>query len=117
MSPAATTDMKAHWERIYNLKKSDEVSWYQQVPSTSLELIETLNLPKSARICDYGAGDSRLVDYLLALGYENITAQDISLTALKKTIDRLGEQAKKIKWIEGAEANCSEQYDLWHDRA
>ena len=110
---------KEHWEKIYNTKQPKEVSWYQDEPTTSLELIKQLNLPKSAKIFDNGGGDSFLVDNLLKLGYENITVQDISEAALTKVKKRLGKDAEKINWIVCDEANCQppEQYDLWHDRA
>lgn len=110
---------KEHWEKIYSTKQPNEVSWHQDTPTTSLELIKQLNLPKSAKIFDNGGGDSLLVDNLLKLGYENITVQDISEVGLNKAKQRLGKDAEKIKWIVCDEANCQppEQYDLWHDRA
>lgn len=113
------TERKSHWEKIYNTKQPNEVSWFQETPTTSLKLIKQLNLPKSAKIFDNGGGDSHLVDNLLKLGYENITVQDISEAALEKAKKRLGEDTVKIKWIVCDEANCNppEQYDVWHDRA
>jgi 2-polyprenyl-3-methyl-5-hydroxy-6-metoxy-1,4-benzoquinol methylase len=112
-------DRKSHWEKIYSTKQPTEVSWYQQEPTTSLELIKRLNLPKSAKIFDNGGGDSLLVDNLLRSGYENITVQDISEAALAKAKKRLGKDAEKINWIVCDEANCDPpgQYDVWHDRA
>jgi SAM-dependent methyltransferase len=114
-----TEERKSHWEKIYSTKQQNEFSWYQEVPSTSIELIKELNLPRSAKIFDNGGGDSFFVDYLLKLGFENITVQDISEAALERAKKRLGNDANKIKWIVCDEANCNptEQYDLWHDRA
>jgi ubiquinone/menaquinone biosynthesis C-methylase UbiE len=114
-----TEERKLHWEKIYTTKQPKEVSWFQEVPSTSIELIKELNLPKSAKIIDNGGGDSFLVDNLLKLGYENITVQDISEAALERAKKRLRKDAEKINWIVCDEANChpEEQYDLWHDRA
>jgi SAM-dependent methyltransferase len=114
-----TEERKSHWEKIYSSKQQNEFSWYQEVPSTSIELIKELNLPRSAKIFDNGGGDSFFVDYLLKLGFENITVQDISEAALERAKKRLGNDANKIKWIVCDEANCNptEQYDLWHDRA
>lgn len=116
MSP---DEKKLHWEKIYNTKQPNEVSWYEEKPIISLDLISELNLPKSARIMDNGGGDSHLVDYLLNLGFENITVRDISVTALNRAKHRLGKEAKKINWLVQEEANdvSSGQYDLWHDRA
>ncbi|MDP1728550.1 MAG: class I SAM-dependent methyltransferase [Bacteroidota bacterium] len=112
-------ERKAYWEKIYQTKQSTEVSWYEAEPKVSIDIISQFNLPKSAHIMDCGAGDSRLVDYHLKLGYENITVLDISEAAFERTKKRLGEEAKKINWVVADEAKCKpdEQYDLWHDRA
>jgi hypothetical protein len=32
-------ETKAHWERVYTSKRSDEVSWYQGTPAPSLRLL------------------------------------------------------------------------------
>jgi len=113
------SDRKSHWEKIYKTKPSSEVSWHEDTPITSLDFIKQLHLPKSAKIFDNGGGDSFLVDYLLKLGYENITVLDISEVALERTKQRLGKKANRIKWIVADEAYCNpnEKFDLWHDRA
>jgi SAM-dependent methyltransferase len=114
-----STDRKIHWENIYSQKQSKDLSWYQEVPVTSLNFVKELNLPKTAKIFDNGGGDSHFVDYMFDMGYNDITVLDISETALQKTKERLGKKANKIKWIICDEAKCNpgEQYDLWHDRA
>ncbi len=71
-------DRKTHWETVYKTKKPDEVSWTQEIPQTSLDFIHSCKLDKTARIIDVGGGDSKLVDYLLSEGFENITVLDIS---------------------------------------
>ncbi len=112
-------DRKLHWEKIYSTKKPREMSWFQEVPSTSIQLIKELNLPLSAKIFDNGGGDSLFVDNLLEMGFENITVLDISSNALERAKQRLNGKTKKVKWIVADEAHCKpgEQYDLWHDRA
>jgi hypothetical protein len=37
-------DRKAHWDRIYATKASEEVSWYQPEPTVSLGLLERSGL-------------------------------------------------------------------------
>lgn len=64
-----TYDAKEHWESIYQTKKPNEVSWYQEKPKTSLNLIAEVGLGKNASIIDIGAGDSKLVDNLLDIGF------------------------------------------------
>jgi len=110
---------KTHWETIYATRDSDQLSWTQDIPNTSLDFIHSFHLLKTAKIIDIGGGDSKLVDYLLNEGYEDITVLDISETALAKAKSRLGENSKKIKWIVSdiIEFVPTEQYEVWHDRA
>lgn len=110
---------KEHWEKVYNTKKINEVSWYQPVPETSIELLHQFNLNKSSKIIDVGGGDSLLVDFLLKEGFEDITVLDISESALQKAKTRLGDLSKKVKWIASDITSFipEREYDLWHDRA
>lgn len=112
-------DRKKHWESIYQSKESDEVSWFQSKPTTSLEFIQRYDLPRSSRIIDIGGGDSLLVDHLLNMGYQDITILDISEKAIEKAKKRLGDKADKVKWIieDAANFQTTEKYDFWHDRA
>lgn len=114
------TERKQHWEKVYDTKQLHEVSWFQATPTTSLALIEGLELPQDAAIIDVGGGDSFLVDNLLEHGFENISIVDISKLALERAEKRLGaELAAKITWLEGDIASFTPpaMYDCWHDRA
>ncbi|MGA9591091.1 MAG: class I SAM-dependent methyltransferase [Salegentibacter sp.] len=108
-----------HWEKIYETKQQEEFSWYQKRPETSLNLIRGMNLPKDAAIIDIGGGDTFLVDFLLADGFSNITVLDVSVKALERAQNRLGEKAETVKWITAdiSEYISEEKYDVWHDRA
>lgn len=111
--------LQNHWNKIYETKQPNEVSWTQDIPITSLNFINSFNLPKSAEIIDIGGGDSKLADFLLEDGYENITVLDISEKAINRAKIRLGERAEKIKWLV-ADINDFEpqqNYTVWHDRA
>jgi 2-polyprenyl-3-methyl-5-hydroxy-6-metoxy-1,4-benzoquinol methylase len=113
-------DAKTHWEKVYATKAPDAVSWYRPHLETSLALIERATAGYSASIIDIGAGESTLVDDLLATGYENITVLDVSQTAVDVTKKRLGLLAKKIDWIVGDITQVQLEpfaYDVWHDRA
>ncbi len=114
-----TRECKKHWDTIYGSKEMEEVSWYQPVPSLTLEFIKKTALPKTAKIIDIGGGDSLLVDHLLEMGYMNITVLDISETALNKAKERLGTLADKVTWIHADATSFGhhERYDFWHDRA
>lgn len=113
------SDKKAHWETVYSTKQPEEVSWTQEIPQTSLDFIHSFNVPKNAAIIDIGGGDSKLVDYLLQEGYENISVLDISAQALERAKARLGDQAAKVNWIvsDVTEFRPAHQYEVWHDRA
>jgi len=110
---------RKHWENVYETKNPDEVSWTQEKPEISLDLIHSFGLGKEARIIDIGGGDSNLVDFLLEEGYQNITVLDISSKALEKAKERLGEKADHVTWIHSdiTMFEPSETYDIWHDRA
>lgn len=110
---------KKHWEDIYRTKRPEEVSWTQEAPAISLDLIRSFQLPKTARIIDIGGGDSRLADFLLDADYKDVTVLDISGAALERARQRLGSRADKIKWVERdiTEFEPTTRFDLWHDRA
>lgn len=112
-------ERKKHWETIYETKNFDQVSWMQEIPKTSLDFINSFELNKSAKIIDIGGGDSKLVDFLLAEGFENITVLDISAKALEKAKIRLGKNSEKVNWIVSDITDFEPQtnYELWHDRA
>jgi trans-aconitate methyltransferase len=112
-------DRKNHWETVYGTKQPNEVSWTQDNPKTSLEFIREASLDKTAKIIDIGGGDSKLVDYLLAEGYESITVLDISENALERAKKRMGKDAEKVSWIVSdiTQFNPETHYDIWHDRA
>src|SRR3970282_441003 len=112
-------DAKEHWEDVWTRKKSNEVSWYQQYPKTSIDLILSTNTSRDAKIIDVGGGDSNFVDKLLDLGFKNITILDISAKALERSKKRLGQKATAINWIDCdiREFDSEKRYDVWHDRA
>jgi len=113
-------DPKTHWEKVYNTKAPNEVSWYQPHLETSLALINRAAGASSASIIDVGGGESTLVDDLLARGYPNITILDISQTAIDVTKERLKELADRVQWIVGDVTRLElprGTYDVWHDRA
>ena len=60
-----------------------------------------------------------MVDHLLDEGYDDITVLDISEAAINRAKQRLGDRARKVKWIvaDAASYNPTSKYDFWHDRA
>src|SRR5262245_29349841 len=94
-------DPKEHWEKVYRTKRPTEVSWYRPHLEISLELIEEAVSNRKAHFIDVGAGESTLIDDLLALGYRNLYAMDLSAIALDVAKARLGLDASKVVWLCG----------------
>ena len=111
--------LEDHWQNVYDKKNENEVSWYQNSPKLSLEFVKSLNLSLDAEIIDIGAGESRLVDNLLEMGFVNLSVLDISSKSIEKTKKRLGLKSKLVNWIVSDinNFNPTKKYDLWHDRA
>lgn len=110
---------KEHWENVYNTKSPEEVSWTQKTPQVSLDLIDSFELPHTSSIIDVGGGDSLLVDFLLAEGFDDITVLDISAKAIEKAKKRLGERASMVNWVvrDIVDFKPERTFDVWHDRA
>jgi ubiquinone/menaquinone biosynthesis C-methylase UbiE len=113
-------ETKTHWENVYETKDATEVSWFQENPELSLQMIEQTGVDNAAQIIDVGGGASTLVDNLLARNYQNITVLDISMAALQVVKERLGSQANLVTWLASdiTQVQLPENfYDVWHDRA
>ncbi|MGB6285760.1 MAG: class I SAM-dependent methyltransferase [Xanthobacteraceae bacterium] len=110
---------QAHWRKVYKEKGEKQVSWFQEKPAISLELIHGIGVKQNSAIIDIGGGASRLVDVLIRDGYRDLTVLDLSDDAVAITRSRLAERAVLVKWIvaDMTEWEPSREYDLWHDRA
>lgn len=111
-------DRRQHWDTIYSSKAEDQVSWYQESPAHSVELIRAAGGTAASAIIDVGAGASRLVDMLLADGFRDVTVLDLAEPALAIARQRIGEAAH-VHWIVADVTTWvpSQLYDIWHDRA
>jgi SAM-dependent methyltransferase len=113
------SSQQAHWQGVYTAKGEKEVSWYQDKPAPSLDLIALTGASRGTPIVDIGGGASRLVDHLLDRNFERLTVLDLSAAALEAAKARLGEKAKKIRWEVADITRWSPpaSYAVWHDRA
>ncbi len=112
-------DRQSHWQNVYLSKGEQQVSWSQADPQPSLRLIESVAAGPHASIIDIGGGASRLVDALLAHGFEALTVFDLSEAALRTARERLGIAGGRVQWI-AADATVwqpPQPFDIWHDRA
>jgi 2-polyprenyl-3-methyl-5-hydroxy-6-metoxy-1,4-benzoquinol methylase len=110
---------RAHWDNVYTTKGEREVSWFQETPSISLELIRSSGATRHSAVVDIGGGASRLVDALVDAGCEAVTVLDLSESALAAAKKRLGQSAAGVTWIVADVAGWKppRRYDVWHDRA
>ena len=110
---------QAHWQDVYTKKVENEVSWFQENPAPSLELMAQVGATPASAIIDVGGGASRLVDHLVDRDFEDVTVLDLSEAALTAAKARLGGRAARVHWIV-ADVTAWEPprtYDIWHDRA
>src|ERR1700694_4073489 len=113
------SNRKAHWETVYTTKGENEVSWFQENPAPSLDLIGVANPTPQSAIVDIGGGASHLVDSLVARGFSDVTVLDISQAALDVAKARLGARAGQVQWIVAdiTQWQPTQTFDVWHDRA
>lgn len=110
---------EVHWNKVYQTKPPDDVSWFQSRPEISLKLIEACGVGKADGIIDVGGGASTLVDCLLDAGFSNLAVLDISAAALEHAKQRLDARAAAVEWIAAdvTKFGAPRRFALWHDRA
>ena len=110
---------KEHWENIYKTKDHKKVSWHQESPEISLELLSKIHADSSQSIIDVGCGASVLTDKLIEQGYRDITLVDLSEEALSTIKDRLGNEGNIPSYLSQdiTKATFIDTFDIWHDRA
>ncbi len=108
---------KAHWDAVYGRKATEDLGWYEPVPST-LDLVRR-HSGTTDRVIDVGGGDSGLARELVASDYRHITILDVSEEALERSRSRLAYAAERTDWVEADVTNWepTSTWDLWHDRA
>jgi hypothetical protein len=108
-----------HWNAAYSGKGEAGVSWFEDRPEISLDLIRRIGATPDTTLIDVGGGASRLADALLGEGWTSVSVLDFSGTALRLAMTRLGKAAERVTWIEADVTRWipDRAYDLWHDRA
>ena len=109
----------SYWEDVHHGKEVDSVSWWQSVPELSLDLVDRTGVVRDAGVIDVGAGWSTLVDHLVERGFTDVSAIDLSKTALDTVRDRLGPAGDDVTLVmaDVLDLNMGRTYDVWHDRA
>ena len=113
------SDLQSHWENIYSSKKEDGVSWFQEHPKTSIDLIEKYSTDKSISIIDIGSGRSKILKNLIENEYDDLTYLDISREAFSKSKISLGNKRDLVEWhvVNVLDFNTEKNFSIWHDRA
>lgn len=120
MSSASQT---IFWENLYAQRRPEQASWFQRQATASLRLFAEANLPFDAPVLDVGAGVSPFLSGLLAQGYMNLIATDLSATALAEHRQQLPPAlAEHVMWIvddllQPQHLPLLDPVLFWHDRA
>lgn len=114
--PNSRTDF---WESVHDSAAVDGVSWWQSVPELSLGLVDQTGVDRADSIIDVGAGWSTLIDHLVERGFRDLTAIDLSKTALDTVRARLGPAGDQVAFqvADVLDLRPGRRYALWHDRA
>jgi SAM-dependent methyltransferase len=111
--------LKDHWETIYASKTDAELSWHQQKPGASHQLI-TEFATFGGSVIDIGGGSSSLAAQLVMDGFMPVTVLDISKAALERAQNRIAPSLRsQIDWRVGDILASPElpSCDVWQDRA
>ncbi len=111
-------ELSEHWQEVHR-SKFEDVSWWQNSEDIWLDLFLDLNLASTAEIIDVGAGASLLIDSLSGEGFANLSALDISDSAIERLRVRTGEISPPVHFYVGNVLNfeANQLFDVWHDRA
>lgn len=117
--PVDSATRQDFWEGVHGSRSVDGVSWWQSVPDLSLGLVDATGIQLEDPVIDVGAGWSTLVDHLLARGHRDLTAVDLSVSALNTVRERLGPAGADVVLLvaDVLDLRLSRRYMLWHDRA
>ena len=116
-------NFEEHWNKAYQKTPTTNLGWYEENPTSSLELIEACDLSNDAVIFNAGAGATSLIKLLLEKGYKNIIINDIAATALAVLKNDLPiNKASNVQFIVDDLINPTallklKDIDIWHDRA
>lgn len=111
-----------HWDNAYLKNPTEKLGWYEEKSTKTIELIKETNLPNTARILNVGVGSSTIIDDLIAEGYTDLIANDLSEKSLQNLKNRLETNSSKIEFIlddltNSSKLNTLDKVDLWNDRA
>jgi len=112
----SSSGLQNHWELVYKSKNHAQVSWHQKHPTTSLDWILEHTKP-SQDIIDVGSGVSILTDNLTEAGYSNLSAVELSESAIIAIQKRLGSKESLVRFYcqNILDFETDQRFDLWHE--
>jgi trans-aconitate methyltransferase len=106
---------ESHWESVH-ATKGTEVSWWQPADTLWIDIVDDLTLDPTVPVVDVGSGSSLFVDALVGAGFQDVTAVDVSATALDGIKARIGDRAQYVV-TDIRDFVSASRVGLWHDRA
>lgn len=112
------TQRPAHWDAVYAAREERALTWHEDDPRLSLDLIRRYG-PPDGPVIDVGGGTARLAERLLQAGRGPVTVLDVSAAALAASRAHLGVAAEGVTWIcaDVTDWTPDRAYAVWHDRA
>lgn len=89
-------ELREHWNRVYTTKSDEHVSWFEPLPTASVQMLKAARVAPESCVIDVGGGDSRLVDDLVAEGLDCVAVLDVSGAALERAKARVGSRAEQL---------------------
>ncbi len=117
---SSTNNYQKHWDTAYSQTPNEKLGWYEDDHSPTFQLLDETTITSHSNILIAGAGSTTLVDALLAKGFSQLIATDISEVSLQKLEDRVGIGKIEIIVDDLSHPNKLSQIasvDIWVDRA
>lgn len=113
----SSDDERGHWDDAWHDRDPASTSWFEgDAPIGTDIILGDGDVPPS--VVDVGAGQSTLVDRLLAAGVGHVTLLDIAVEPLAVTGARLGERDDVTYVISDIRTWTPHRtFACWHDRA
>lgn len=110
-------DKGSYWDSVYKRASSEQLPWFKEDHTSTLERIQKLNLARDSKIIDVGGGESTLLLKLHEKGFHHLTSIDLSKVATENLKKMLSSLECHILTGDVLETDFDEKFHLWHDRA
>ncbi|PPB80959.1 hypothetical protein LV82_01692 [Albidovulum inexpectatum] len=115
-----TTPVSAsHWDAVYDGRADRDLTWHQEDPQPSLDLVLQGGPAGNLSVIDIGAGRARLGRALIASGVRDLALLDLSPIALAGVTAQFADLAVQPRLIVADVTTWTpdRRWNVWHDRA